>query len=219
MSNSARLFDVGSVVGTYLILARAPNIGDSPAWFVQCVKCGRSNLQARTSAVQRNKSCGCIQTQLRHGHTKRGPRSGTYISWRSMKRRTGYGHCEAEQSYTGIVVCERWLKFDHFLADMGERPPGHSLDRIDSAGHYEPGNCRWATNAAQSRNKRTNHLIEFRGETLCLTDWAKRLGVAVNTIRYRLESGHSLEFALTAPAHSYRAPSRTRIGEDAKEQG
>jgi hypothetical protein len=54
----------------------------------------------------------------------------------------------------GVAVCERWLVFGNFLADMGERPPGRTLDRIDTYGHYEPGNCRWATPAEQTANKR-----------------------------------------------------------------
>lgn len=72
----------------------------------------------------------------------------------------------------GIGVCERWRKFENFFADMGPRPPGKTLDRRDVNGDYEPGNCRWATNAEQSRNRRTNVLWEAFGQKKTLADWA-----------------------------------------------
>lgn len=87
-----------------------------------------------------------------HGHTKNGF-SPTYMSWAGMLRRTN-GHSLQKRIWArkGIVTCERWKKFENFLADMGERPPGTSLDRIDNDGNYEPGNCRWATPKEQARN-------------------------------------------------------------------
>jgi hypothetical protein len=81
------------------------------------------------------------------GHTWESP---TYVSWKGMKSR-----CRLGGAYYGRVeVCDRWLKFENFLADMGERPDGLTLDRIDNDGNYEPGNCRWATPKQQSANRR-----------------------------------------------------------------
>jgi hypothetical protein len=79
-----------------------------------------------------------------------------YNAWRSMRQRCGNPKCRNYPNYggRGIVVCFRWELFDNFLADMGERPPGRSLDRIDNNGNYEPGNCRWATHSQQQANKR-----------------------------------------------------------------
>jgi hypothetical protein len=90
----------------------------------------------------------------------------------------------------GIRICDRWLaSFDNFLADMGPRPARTTLDRIDVNGNYEPGNCRWATNALQARNKRNNRRVSFDGQETCLADVEKSTGVAQRLIRYRLAAG------------------------------
>lgn len=97
-------------------------------------------------------------TNLRHGHTGENPVTGkkwvspTYKSWQAMKNR-----CRPGQKYglLGITVCERWLVFENFLADMGERPNrDYSIERINTYGNYEQGNCKWATRSEQQRNKR-----------------------------------------------------------------
>jgi hypothetical protein len=101
----------------------------------------------------------------------------------------------------GIVVCQRWLEsFEHFLTDMGQPPRGFSLDRIDNDGNYEPSNCRWASSAAQGRNRRTNVLIEWKGETRCVTEWAELLNVPSRLIFKRLRMGWSFERAIETPA-------------------
>ena len=77
----------------------------------------------------------------------------------------------------GITVCARWLNsFKNFLADMGERPAGHSLDRKNNNGNYNKNNCRWATRSVQLKNKRNNVLLSFQGRTQVLVDWARNLG-------------------------------------------
>jgi hypothetical protein len=103
----------------------------------------------------------------------------------------------------GISVCERWQSFENFLADMGERPPGKTIDRIDNDRGYEPGNCRWATPTEQQNNKRTNHRLAFNGETLTVCEWADRVGVNRMTLFGRLRTGWSVEKALTTPARAY----------------
>ena len=81
--------------------------------------------------------------------------TATYSSWEAMKSRCFNRNHKGYRAYggMGITVCERWLVFANFLADMGERPAGMTLDRKDSGGNYEPDNCRWATRLEQSRNR------------------------------------------------------------------
>jgi len=93
----------------------------------------------------------------KHGHSLRnGKESPTYQSWRHMKYRCLNPNCSDYKNYggRGIKVCERWMDFTNFLADMGEKPEGLTLDRINNDGNYEPGNCRWATWKEQRQNQR-----------------------------------------------------------------
>ena len=122
---------------------------------------------------------------FRHGMT----RTPTYVVWSLMRRRCHRPASEHEKRLymdRGVAVCDRWHDFVNFLKDMGVRPDGHQIDRIDPGGNYEPGNCRWVTPAEQARNKRSTRFIEFNGERLCLADWAKKLGVAPVTLHARL---------------------------------
>jgi hypothetical protein len=89
----------------------------------------------------------------------------------------------------GIKVCERWGKFENFLADMGERPPGLTLDREDNERDYGPDNCKWASRSEQSKNKRNNVHLALNGRTMCLTDWSREIGVPHQTLSRRLARG------------------------------
>jgi hypothetical protein len=97
-------------------------------------------------------------------------------------------------SERGISVADRWHTFENFLADMGERPKGTSLDRYPNQdGNYEPGNCRWATARQQAQNTSFNRLIEWRGEIRCITEWARLLGVTTRVIFGRINSGWPID--------------------------
>ena len=140
-------------------------------------------------------------------HGRRGAlRRGAYASWNGMVQRTTNPNDARFADYggRGIRMCDRWRKsFEAFLADMGDRPtPEHSLDRIDVNGNYEPGNCRWATRKEQQRNQRGNVRLTHNGETLCIAEWAERLGIEYCVIETRLRRGWSVERALSKPRYS-----------------
>jgi len=131
-----------------------------------------------------------------------------------MKRRCYNPNTPYYHLYGGrnITVCGRWKdSFVNFLADMGPKPsPEHTIDRIDNDGNYEPDNCRWATKMEQSHNSRKARLITYNGETLCLREWARRLGIGHMALSTRLNRGWSLKKALTTPPIRSCIPSRHR---------
>lgn len=104
----------------------------------------------------------------------------------------------------GIRVCDRWQHFPNFVADMGPRPKGTTLDRRNLNGNYELGNCRWATKKEQANNTSASRIIEFRGESLTLAQWADRIGIKTATLWARLENGKwPVERALTQALRPY----------------
>jgi hypothetical protein len=123
--------------------------------------------------------------------------------WNSMRTRCFNPKYRLFANYggRGISVCPRWSKFVNFLADMGQRPAALTLDRIDNDGNYEPANCRWATREQQNCNRRSAHLVEFRGVVVAFAE-AHRLSnspVSYTAAKSRVAKGWDLEAALTHP--------------------
>jgi len=142
-------------------------------------------------------------TGYKHGHATRNYITKTYHSWAGMCARCRNKNNIMYQRYgaRGITVCSRWLSFENFLADMGEKPAGTSLDRKDNDGNYCPENCRWATRNQQNRNRRSNRLLTYDGVTKCLVEWAETIGISKRTLANRVNrGGWSVEKALTTPA-------------------
>lgn len=137
--------------------------------------------------------------------SRRPPVAPEYMSWQSMKGRCLNPKDDAYQDYggRGITIHMAWRRsFQAFLADMGPRPKGTTLDRYpDNDGNYEPGNCRWATLSEQNKNTRRARRLTFNGETLSLVDWEKRVGVDAMTIERRQRAGQTPEQCLR-PADS-----------------
>jgi hypothetical protein len=133
-----------------------------------------------------------------HGLTRGGQLPNEYHAWAKMRERCTNPSAKDFKHYggRGIKVCIEWENFSVFLNDMGRRPAGHTLERRDNGGNYEPSNCYWATWHEQQRNRRNNVRITFQGETLCVSEWATRLGIDHSTIRKRLSKGDPPELAL-----------------------
>jgi len=121
----------------------------------------------------------------RHGHSWAGGFSKTYSAWDNMMGRCYRRKNDPSTMYwRGVVVCKRWHKFDNFLADMGEKPEGLTLDRIDGRKGYYPQNCRWASRTAQSRNTklRSDNSSGHRGVIFRRRSWSAYIGVKGRTV-------------------------------------
>lgn len=140
---------------------------------------------------------------IKHNHSKRGQMTNIYHSWQDMIFRCNNlkGKDYSNYGQRGIKVCDRWLKFENFLKDMGEPlTKKHSLDRINNDGDYCPDNCRWATRKQQGRNRRNNNLITAFGKTQCLSAWSEEFNISWETLYARIyRYNWSIHKALTIP--------------------
>lgn len=174
-------------------------------WECEC-KCGSVlNVPSKSLRTGNTKSCGCFkrevtvarnETNATHGMT------GTpeWITWDSMIQRCTNDKHKSYSVYggAGIKVCKKWLNsFEAFYKDMGPRPAGKTLDRIDNNKGYKPGNCRWATAKEQANNRHNNVKLTANGVTDTVANWARKTGIGPKTIAYRIKNGWSVEQALT----------------------
>lgn len=109
----------------------------------------------------------------------------TYYAWRSMRGRCADTN-DPHYGGRGVSVCPEWESYDTFFGDMGECPPGYSLDRINNDLGYAPHNCRWATIREQLNNQRRNRVIDFNGKSQTLSYWAEELGITTDALHHRL---------------------------------
>lgn len=183
-----------------------PNKKYDEYWLFKC-ECGNEKI-SRLYDVQRSKinSCGCLKKkQLANrniANTKHGYfGTPTYDCWTGIIERCCNPNSGNYSDYggRGIQICQSWRSsFKQFLEDMGEKPDGHSIDRIDVNGNYERSNCRWANAKTQANNRTNNRKISFNGKTYNLAEWSDITGIKPSTISKRLDKyGWSTEEALT----------------------
>lgn len=181
--------------------------GRSYVWKCLCVCGNYTNVRSGDLTSGKTKSCGCLNREKTRLLKRTHGLSHTliYKTWFRMLKRCGNPLDQDWKHYggRGITVCERWEDFENFYADMGPKPSDkHSIDRINTDGNYEPANCRWATQLEQVRNRRSNRYITHNGETMCASEWARRLGLTPRMVLGRLQRGYSPEEALTVKYRS-----------------
>lgn len=187
-----------------------PHEDDRPGrrrWYFEC-DCG-SMIDSLVASVRirDTQSCGCLHREnaartiadatRTHGMSK----TPMYSHWARMIQRCSDPNHDKFHRYggRGITVCERWLKFENFYADMGLKPsPKHSIDRINNDGPYSPENCRWATQKEQMRNTSTNRYIIFNGKRMTVAEAVEITGLSYSKVLTRLNLGWSVERALSS---------------------
>ncbi len=180
-------------------------------WHCRCDCGGSAVVQGGALGSGLSNSCGCLQIQVATKHGME--RTLTYNCWGQMKSRCLNPRHKSYPDYggRGIGVCQRWLDFINFYADMGEKPEGASLDRIDNNSGYSPENCRWADAKTQGNNKRNNRMLTIGDRTQTLKQWSLESSISEYTIRSRIRMGWEPIKAITIPSDKRRSTKRKRI--------
>lgn len=191
--------EIGQRFGKLMVVSEAPRRGENKAYLCRC-DCG-AEKSVNVYSLLNGTSKGCMSCS----HTKSDKWSNPayrriYATWMNMRARCYRDTHPHYKDYGARGIHIEWQSFDDFFADMGLRPAGKSLDRIDNDGNYSKANCRWATSTQQTRNKRTTKLVEFEGRICPLIELTDRFGARFGRVRKRLILGWSLEKALTEPA-------------------
>lgn len=197
----------GNRYGRLLVIdAAGKGASRAQRWLCRC-DCGATKAVTGTSLrTGETRSCGCLQRDIArragdrtrtHGQSK----SSLYSIWDTMHQRCSNPKTKDFKNYggRGISVCGAWDRFETFAVDMGPRPDGLTLERVDTNGNYEPTNCIWATPLAQARNSRSNRLLTWQGKTQCISAWAEEIGISAVTLHSRLMRGWSGEKSLSTP--------------------
>lgn len=192
-----------------LIILHQTEAGKHPTWMCRC-DCGtEKEILFESMQSGKTQSCGCLNIEkikermTKHGENRVGQRTPEYDAWAHIKTRTTNKNYREFHLYggRGITMAKRWLNcFENFLEDMGRRPSkDHSIDRIDNNKGYTPKNCRWATEVEQQNNRRDNVLMTFKGETMSVSAWGRKLGIIPSVLFARIKRWGKIDRVLTQP--------------------
>ena len=184
-------------------------------WICKCL-CGSLRPIRTSDLINGNsKSCGCARKETVGNLNRKHSKAGTpiYNTWQNIKSRCSNKNRSDFERYggRGIYVCDRWQNsFINFYNDMGNKPEGLTIERVDNNGPYSPDNCIWANRTAQNNNKRNNHIITIGGETKNLNQWIMFYGIATPTFKNRVKRGWSVIDAVSKPINHKHTPKTHR---------
>ena len=214
-------FEVGDTFAKSAVIAVDQRMGidgymDELYW----CKCECGNTWARTKQLIRdNPDAACRSCTMRASRAARGGEHPTkhplYRVWLNMLDRCNNPHAQAYDNYggRGITVCRRWYKMENFIADMGDKPEGRTLERRKNNKGYSPANCYWATPSEQNRNTRKTRFINYKGKKMKMIDAAEQFGINENALRLRIDvHGWSVHDALTIPLRVTKRVRRAFLG-------
>lgn len=221
MRRPRRTLIAGDRFDRWTVLRRDPD--KRCGWFCVC-RCGRvKSVKSDSLSAGTSRSCGCLSAEMivarstKHGMAQRQNKSPEYITWMGMRSRcSGLAPADKKDYHDrGIMVCGRWQDFRNFIADMGPRPSGTSIDRIDNDGNYScgkceqcitngwPANCRWTDCITQANNKTNNRNISLNGCTKNLSQWAASIGINPSSLSERLDKWNKEEALTTGKVFKY----------------
>lgn len=206
----------GKRFGRLIVIRRAGHQSRHITWLCKCDCGAMATVCGNHLPNGHTQSCGCFDREQRrdrlitHGAFVGGKESLTHNSWRLMLARCYDLKCKSFSDYggRGIKVCARWRhSFENFLADMGERPEGTTIDRKDNDGNYCKTNCRWAGPLQQSNNSRHNRRIRVGNQVKNISEWSRHSGINAMTIKNRLNAGWDTKRAVSKPPRQIRKTS------------
>lgn len=207
-TNKPKINRIGHRYGRLLVVEYA-GVNNRKKHLWKCIcDCGSEKITLGNYLGIRTNSCGCLKegnnpSMKFSTHGMRN--SSEYKAWSEMRQRCGNPNNDKYKLYgnRGIRVCPEWENFETFYADMGPKPKGHSLDRINNNGDYEKSNCRWATQTQQVRNRNTTRKLTVNGVTRPIAEWCEIHKIEYGTLWRRLKVGE-------LPPYCFRAADRRK---------